>query len=61
MPYMRIREAAEYLGVSDDTVRRWVERGLLTVSVDAGTYCVRVFDPGTMTAQTAFTVTIVRP
>ncbi len=35
MPHMRIREAAAYLGVSDDTVRRWIERGLLTDSVDA--------------------------
>jgi len=35
MPQMRIREAAGYLGVSDDTVRRWVERGLLTATNDA--------------------------
>ncbi len=34
MPHMRIREAATYLGVSDDTVRRWVDRGLLTASLD---------------------------
>ena len=32
---MRIRDAAHYLGVSDDTVRRWVERGLLTATRDA--------------------------
>ena len=32
---MRIREAAGYLGVSDDTVRRWVERGLLTATTDS--------------------------
>jgi molybdopterin-binding protein len=32
---MRIREAATYLGVSDDTVRRWVERGLLQGSTDS--------------------------
>jgi molybdopterin-binding protein len=31
---MRIRDAAQYLGVSDDTVRRWVDRGLLTASAD---------------------------
>jgi molybdopterin-binding protein len=31
---MRIREAASYLGVSDDTVRRWIDRGLLTASTD---------------------------
>jgi molybdopterin-binding protein len=28
---MRISEAAELLGVSDDTVRRWAEQGRLTV------------------------------
>ena len=33
----RVREAAELLGVSDDTVRRWAEAGrLATVSDDAG-------------------------
>ncbi|MDP9408222.1 MAG: TOBE domain-containing protein [Actinomycetota bacterium] len=29
MPQLRIREAAELLGVSDDTVRRWADRGRL--------------------------------
>ncbi len=29
MPYLRISEAAELLGVSDDTVRRWAEQGRL--------------------------------
>ena len=33
----------------------------LTVQVDAGVYCVRLWDLGTMTSPTAFTVTIVRP
>ncbi|WP_402375609.1 TOBE domain-containing protein [Isoptericola rhizosphaerae] len=37
MPQMRISEAAVYLGVSDDTVRRWIDRGLLTaIRDDAG-------------------------
>lgn len=40
MPYMRIREAATYLGVSDDTVRRWVERGLLQGSTDGSSRMV---------------------
>jgi len=31
----RIREAADLLGVSDDTVRRWVEGGSLTATQDA--------------------------
>lgn len=34
MPQMRIRDAAAYLGVSDDTVRRWIDRGLLNATVD---------------------------
>ena len=29
MPQMRIRDAAAYLGVSDDTVRRWIDNGVL--------------------------------
>ena len=29
VPYLRISEAAELLGVSDDTVRRWAEQGRL--------------------------------
>ena len=31
---MRIREAARYLGVSDDTVRRWIDNGTLRASTD---------------------------
>jgi len=31
---MRIRAAASYLGVSDDTVRRWIEQGVLGSTVD---------------------------
>jgi molybdopterin-binding protein len=30
MPTIRIAEAARFLGVSDDTVRRWTENGSLT-------------------------------
>ena len=33
----------------------------LTVPVDAGAYCLRLNDLGTMKSPTAFTVTIVRP
>ncbi len=34
MAQYRISEAADLLGVSDDTVRRWVQDGLLSVSKD---------------------------
>ena len=36
MATFRIKQAAELLGVSDDTVRRWAESGRLTTTVDAG-------------------------
>ena len=35
MPNLRIRQAAELLGVSDDTVRRWINQGTLSVTHDA--------------------------
>jgi molybdopterin-binding protein len=34
VPKLRIREAAALLGVSDDTVRRWIERGTLAATKD---------------------------
>lgn len=34
MTQIRIRDAAVFLGVSDDTVRRWVDNDLLTSSRD---------------------------
>ena len=36
MPYFRIREAAELLGVSDDTVRRWADSGRVATTTQAG-------------------------
>ncbi len=32
-----------------------------SLPVDAGTYCVRVYDVGALTANVTFTITIVRP
>ncbi|WP_022872150.1 TOBE domain-containing protein [Nesterenkonia alba] len=34
MPQVRISDAAQFLGVSDDTVRRWVSSGELTAETD---------------------------
>jgi molybdopterin-binding protein len=34
MTQIRIRDAASFLGVSDDTVRRWIEGGLLRSEKD---------------------------
>lgn len=34
MPQIRISEAADLLGVSDDTLRRWVSAGELTAAAD---------------------------
>lgn len=36
MSVYRVSEAAELLGVSDDTVRRWIDAGRLESSTDAG-------------------------
>ncbi|MFZ2502564.1 MAG: TOBE domain-containing protein [Nocardioides sp.] len=35
MPNMRISEAASYLGVSDDTLRRWIDQGVLIAERDS--------------------------
>src|SRR4051812_33648334 len=36
MPIFRIREAADLLGVSDDTLRRWADAGRIPTTTDAG-------------------------
>jgi molybdopterin-binding protein len=35
MPQVRIKDAALFLGVSDDTVRRWIDSGILHSEKDA--------------------------
>lgn len=35
MPEIRVREAAELLGVSDDSVRRWIDDGALPAHLDS--------------------------
>jgi molybdopterin-binding protein len=35
MPQIRIKDAAQYLGVSDDTVRRWIDVKILASEQDA--------------------------
>ncbi|MEE1617207.1 TOBE domain-containing protein [Brachybacterium sp. J153] len=35
MTQLRVREAATFLGVSEDTVRRWIEKGTITAGTDA--------------------------
>lgn len=35
MPQIRVKDAATYLGVSDDTLRRWIENGVLSSTRDA--------------------------
>jgi molybdopterin-binding protein len=35
MPHYRLSEAARLLGVSDDTIRRWVDAGHLDAGLDA--------------------------
>ena len=34
MPKIRIRDAASFLSVSDDTVRRWIDTGALPAETD---------------------------
>jgi molybdopterin-binding protein len=45
----RIAEAAELLGVSDDTVRRWIDAGRLATETDGG----RTVVPGRALAELA--------
>ena len=56
MTTYRISEAAELLGVSDDTVRRWVDAGSLPVSDDdAGRSVIDGADLATLAVERART------
>lgn len=54
MTQMRISAAANLLGVSDDTVRRWVEAGRLSqVTDDAGRHAVDGVELATLSQELA--------
>jgi hypothetical protein len=38
-----------------------VAGGQVSAPVDVGTYCIKIFDPGTLKSKVAFTVSIVHP
>lgn len=40
MPQVRIKDAAAFLGVSDDTVRRWIDNGTLPSTKDGSSRTV---------------------
>jgi len=44
MPVFRIKEAADLLGVSDDTVRRWTDSGRLAATAESGRLVVEGAD-----------------
>ena len=67
MPLYRVREAAQLLGVSDDTVRRWAESGRLPTAKDAagrsvvdGVVLARFAEELAATAPDAAAVPVVR-
>jgi molybdopterin-binding protein len=53
MPHMRISEAADLLGVSDDTVRRWIDDGRLTRVPGTGPAMVEGADVATLMRESA--------
>jgi molybdopterin-binding protein len=53
MPHYRISQAAALLGVSDDTVRRWIDSGRLGVLDEAGPTRVDGADLARLAQETA--------
>lgn len=58
MPQLRIKDAATFLGVSDDTVRRWVDSGALAAQTDrAGRKVVDGYQVALLAREQAQTAT----
>lgn len=55
MPKYRISQAAALLGVSDDTVRRWIDTGRLNALNDSGPTMIEGADLAALTQQLATT------
>lgn len=54
MPQIRVKDASLYLGVSDDTVRRWIDAGVLSSAKDdAGRAVVDGFELAQLAKQNA--------
>lgn len=54
MTQIRIAAAASLLGVSDDTLRRWIDRGRLSASLDeSGRHCVDGAELATLAQELA--------
>lgn len=61
MPQYRIAQAADLLGVSDDTVRRWIDSGRLPVATGPGPACVEGSDLATLAQEIATVPELGRP
>ena len=55
MPHYRISQAASLLGVSDDTVRRWIDSGRLRATGGSGVATVDGAELAALAAETART------
>ena len=57
MPQLRIKDASSFLGVSDDTVRRWVDSGALEAQTDeAGRKVIDGYQVALLAREQAHTV-----
>lgn len=61
MPQFRISQAAALLGVSDDTVRRWVDSGRLPARTGAGPQTVSGADLAVLAQEVASTPALGAP